>query len=201
MPLSIPTDLTIVTLRHHGQEQRQRWTDQHARAVLQAASRLWQSLAGIDFRLGALQRVTEEMPAGVRSDVMTEPGLHFLIRFHPPRTGIRAFLVDQTDRPELGGQARHQTRCCLVKYAADVGSCSRMMAHEFGHLLELHHVDVGPRGPGHERQVAAWMQNLMFSGALHLSPQLTAAQVQQAQGSALARRCGGAPAAGPASRR
>ena len=69
---------------------------------------------------------------------------------------------------------------------------SRMLAHELGHLLELPHID-GARtgGPGQERQVAAWMRNLMYSGALHPDAELTPEQVRLARSSAIARRFGG----------
>lgn len=67
-----------------------------------------------------------------------------------------------------------------------------MLAHELGHLLELPHID-GTRtgGPGQERQVAAWMRNLMYSGALNPDAELTPEQVRLARSSAIARRFGG----------
>ena len=67
-----------------------------------------------------------------------------------------------------------------------------MFAHELGHLLALPHVDGARRsGPGQEREIAAWMRNLMYSGALNPAAELTAAQVRLARSSALARRFGG----------
>jgi hypothetical protein len=192
MPIQIPTDLTIVTLRSGGQELRQRWTEAHARSVLQSATGLLRARADIEFRLGTCERVVEEMPIGARADMVDEAGYHFLAAAHRAGTGVRVLLVDRVFRPELGGQARHQTRVCLIAYGSDLGATSRILAHELGHLLELPHVDDARRaGPGHERQIAAWMRNLMYSGALNPAAELTPTQVRQARASALARRFGG----------
>ena len=123
--------------------------------------------------------------------MVDEPGYHFLAAAHRAGNGVRVLLVDRVSRPELGGEARHETRVCLIAYGSDQGSTSRMLAHELGHLLELPHVDDTRRaGPGHERETAAWMRNLMYSGALNPAAELTPVQVQRARSSALARRFG-----------
>ena len=192
IPIQIPADLTIVTLRTRSQNLPQRWTETLARSVLQSASSLLRARAGIEFRLGTCERVVEEMPPGARADRVDEPGYHFLVAAHRAGNGCRALLVDKVSRPELGGQARHQTRVCLIVYGSDLGAASRVLAHELGHLLELPHVDEGRRaGPGQELQIATWMRNLMFSGALNPAAELTPDQVQLAHSSALARRFGG----------
>jgi hypothetical protein len=191
MPIQIPTDLTIVTLRVDGQELPQRFDEPTAQTILQQASELLRARAQIQFRLGTCERVVEEMPAGVQAEVVDESGYHYLAAAHRAGTGTRVLLVDKTSRPELGGQARHETRVCLLAYGSDLGATSRMLAHEFGHLLELPHVDARRTGPGQERQVANWMRNLMYSGALNPSAELTQDQVRQARSSALARRFGG----------
>lgn len=192
MPIQIPADLTIVTLRAAGRELPQRFTETYARSLLQRASELLRARADIEFRLGSCETVVEEMPAGVRSDIVDESGYHFLAAAHRAGIGVRVLLVDRVSRAELGGQARYQTRVCLIAYGADVGATSRILAHELGHLLELPHVDEGRRGgPGQEREVAAWMRNLMYSGALNPDAELTPDQVRQARSSALARRFGG----------
>lgn len=192
MTIQIPADLTIVTLRTAGRELPQRFTEAHARNLLQRASDLLQARADIAFRLGTCERVVEEMPAGVRADVVDEAGYHYLAAAHRAGQGVRVLCVDRVSRAELGGQARYQTRVCLLAYGADVTATSRMLAHELGHLLELPHID-GTRtgGPGQERQVAAWMRNLMYSGALNPDAELTPEQVRLARSSAIARRFGG----------
>jgi hypothetical protein len=192
MPIQIPADLTIVTLRVSGQELPQRFDEPQARTILQQASELLRTRAQIQFRLGTCERVVEDMPAGVQADVVDEAGYHYLAAAHRAGSGTRVLLVDKTSRPELGGQSRHETRVCLLAYGSDLGATSRMLAHEFGHLLELSHVDAARRtGPGQERQVANWMRNLMYSGALNPSAELTQDQVRQARSSTLARRFGG----------
>jgi hypothetical protein len=192
MPIQIPGDLTIVTLRSRGHELCQRWTEAYARSVLLGASNLLRARADIEFRAGICERVVEEMPTGACADMVDEAGYHFLAAAHHAGTGVRILLVDQVSRPELGGEARHQTRVCLIAYGSVLDATGRILAHELGHLLELPHVDDARRaGPGQERQIAAWMRNLMYSGALNPAAELTPTQVQQARSSALARRFGG----------
>src|SRR5438270_481950 len=151
MPLQIPADITIVTLRADGQKLPQRFTESFARTVFQQASNLIKDRADIEFRLGACERVVEEMPTGARSDVVDDPGYHFLAAAHRAGSGVRILLVDRVARPELGGQAREQTRVCLVASGADAAPTSRMLAHELGHFLGLPHIDEGRTGgPGQE---------------------------------------------------
>jgi hypothetical protein len=67
-----------------------------------------------------------------------------------------------------------------------------MLAHELGHLLELHHIDnPAQAGPGNEALQASWMRNLMYSGALNPDAEINADQRQTARSSALARQFGG----------
>ena len=192
MAITIPTDLTIITLRGRGGELAQRWTEEHATAILKMASDLWRSRTNIEFPRATVERVVEEMPTGAAAETVDEAGYHFLAATHKAGNGVRALLVDRVSRAELGGQSRQQTRVCLIAYGADVAATSRMMAHELGHLLSLPHTDSGRRpGPGQESQLAAWMRNLMYSGALNPAAELTPTQVQAARSSPLARRFGG----------
>jgi len=192
MAITIPADLTIVTLRNGGRELAQRWTTALATSVLQQTSDLLKSRANIEFSRGSCDEVVEEMPSGAAADTVDEAGYHFLAAAHKAGDGVRALLVDQVSRTELGGQSRQQTRVCLIAYGSDLGATCRMMAHELGHLLALPHVDSGRRpGPGQESQIAAWMRNLMYSGALNPAAELTQTQVQAARSSPLARRFGG----------
>lgn len=183
--IPIPAALTIVTL--NGQSQR--WDESYARKVLEAASALLEARAQIGFYLDTFERATDDMPTGTRSDVVDDSGYLFLEAKHKAPGGVRVLLVDRVARPELGGESRWKTRVCLIPFASDLPSTSRKLAHEFGHLLELEHVDKGgPAGPGQERLTAARMRNLMYSGALNPDAELTSAQVQQARSSTLARR-------------
>src|SRR5881409_375429 len=162
MAITIPADLTIVTLRSRGGELAQRWTEEYATSVLRQASDLLRSRTNIEFSRGTVERVVEEMPSDAASETVDEAGYHFLAATHKTGTGVRALLVDRVSRTELG------------------------------HLLSLPHVDGGRRpGPGQERLAAAWMRNLMYSGALNPAAELTETQVQAARSSPLARRFGG----------
>src|SRR5215470_1029044 len=192
MAITIPADLTIVTLRSGGGELAQRWTEQYATALLRQASDLWRSRTNIEFSRESVEQVVEEMPSGATSDTVDEVGYHFLAAAHKAGDGVRAILVDRVSRADLGGPSRQETRVCLVAYGSDPASTSRMMAHELGHLLSLPHVDSERRpGPGQERLVASWMRNLMYSGALNPAAELTDTQVRAARSSPLARRFGG----------
>ena len=192
MAITIPADLTIVTLRENGRELPQRWTSAYAASVLQQASALLKSRTNIEFPRASCEQVVEEMPVGAAADTVDEAGYHFLTAAHKASNGVRVLLVDQVARPELGGQSRRETGVCLIAYGLDAGATSRMLAHELGHLLALPHIDSGRRaGPGQENQVASWMRNLMYSGALNPAAELTPSQVQAARSSPLARRFGG----------
>jgi len=192
MAITIPADLTIVTLRSRARELAQRWTEAYASSVLQQASDILRARTNIEFSRSTVEQVVEEMPSGAASETVDEAGYHFLAATYKAVHGVRALLVDRVARTELGGQSRQQTRVCLIAYNSDLAATSRMMAHELGHLLSLPHVDSGRRpGPGQESQAAAWMRNLMYSGALNPAAELTQTQVQAARSSPLARRFGG----------
>ena len=192
MPIVIPANLTIVTLRTGGANQPQRFTERLAADLLRLANTLWQDRAEITFPLASCQSVVEEMPPGMRADVVDDNGYHFLVSRYRAGAGVRVLFVDRTARAELGGQSRAQTRVCFIKYEANQGAASRMLAHELGHLLELHHVDdPSLAGPGNEAMQATWLRNLMYSGALNPDAEINADQRQQARSSALARQFGG----------
>ncbi len=188
MPIIIPADLTIVTISG----QQQRFTESIVANLLNLASSLWQTRAEISFRRASCQTVTEEMPAGVRADAIDEGGYHYLASRYRAGTGVRVLFVDKTARADLGGQSRAQTRVCFIKYEANDGAASRMLAHELGHLLELHHIDDRSQaGPGTEALQASWARNLMNSGALSPDAEINDSQRSTARSSALARQFGG----------
>jgi hypothetical protein len=188
MPIQIPADITIVTLREGDRTLRQRFTHASARELLGRASNLLETRADITFHVASCEGVDEIMPGGSRADAVDESGYHYLVARYPAGSGVRVFMVDLVARRDLGGQSRQDKRACLVAYG-DADATARMLAHELGHLLELEHVDAARRdGPGQEREAAAWARNLMNSGALHPDAALTAAQIRDARASALARR-------------
>src|SRR5262245_37262844 len=166
MAITIPADLTIVTLRSRSGELAQRWTDEYATSILTKASDLLKSRANIEFSRASVEQVVEEMPSGATSETVDEAGYHFLAAAHKTGRGVRAILVDRVARADLGGQSRQQTGVCLVAYGSDAASTSRTLSHELGPLLSLPHLDDDRRrGPGQERLGASWLRNLASSGA------------------------------------
>lgn len=192
MAIIIPADLTIVTLRDGGRELPQRWTAEHAVAVLRQASNLLKGQADIEFHLGACEEVVDVMPSGGAPDALDEAGYDVLASAYTAGDGVRVLLVDRVSGPEPGVHAWQPSRVCALAWGADLGAASRMMAHGLGHLLSLPHVDSGRASEtSRDNRVAAWTKNLMYSGPLSSSAALTPTQVRAARSSPLARRFGG----------
>lgn len=192
MAIIIPTDLTIVTLRDGERRLPQRWTTEHAVATLRLASDLLKSQADIEFPLGRCEQVIETIPPGSATDAVDESGYEHLAATYKAGEGVRLLAVDRTAATEIGAHAAQRTGVCVIPYGADLGVTARMLAHGLGHLLALPHVDSGRRLESRPAsQVAAWTKNLMYSGALGRSPELSPTQVQAARSSPLARRFGG----------
>jgi len=188
----IPADLTIVTLRDGDRELPQRWTTEHAISALRDASDFLKAQADIEFPLGRCEQVVETMPPGGATDAVDESAYEFLATTHKAGDGVRVLAVDRVVTPEVGAQLGRRTRVCVIPYGPDLGAVARALAHALGHLLALPHVDSGRRlESAQESQLAAWKKNLMYSGALGRSPELSQTQVQAARSSPLARRFGG----------
>ena len=155
MSIKIPADLTIVTLRHGSRTLEQRWSEAHAGAVFRFASALLKDRLDIEFTLASCVAATEEMPHGVTPIAVDTSGYHFLAAVHRAGEGARVLLVDRLAQSEVGGQARHETRVCMVSFSSDVPHTGRKLAHELAHLLEVPHVDDRTlMGPGNERRRA-----------------------------------------------
>src|SRR5207245_8938325 len=102
MAISIPADLTIVTLRSDGRELAQRWTAAYATSVLQQASDLLKSRANIEFPRASCEQGVEEMPTGATPDTVGEAGYHFVTAAHKSGTGVQVLLVDRVSLAQLG---------------------------------------------------------------------------------------------------
>src|SRR5215467_6783227 len=118
MAITIPADLTIVTLRSQGGDLAQRWTEEYATSILSKASDLLKSRANIEFPCASIGEVVEEMPSGSNSETVDEAGYHFLAAAYKAGDGVRAILVDPVVYADLGGQSRQQTGVCLVAYGS-----------------------------------------------------------------------------------
>lgn len=193
MLIQIPADLTIVTLRSGTQEHPQRFTRQYTQQILTQASAILESRANIRFTQGECTSVNEEMPPGMRSDVVDTQGFHYLASRYRAGRGVRVLFVDRLAQPELGGRAREEKKLTIIPYSSDAPSTARKLAHEFGHLLgQAGHVNdnFSPQ-PGNEAEWLQLTRNLMYSGSLNPDALLTSPQVAGMRSSQLARQFGG----------
>ena len=193
MLIQIPADLTIVTLRSGTQTHPQRFTTEYAQRLLTEASGILESRANIKFTRGECTSVTEEMPPGMRADVIDDQGFHFLAARFRAGQGVRVLFVDRLARDEIGGRAREEKKFTIVPYNRDVPSTARKLAHELGHLLgHTGHVNDGfTPDPGNENEWSRFSRNLMFSGSLNPDALLTPNQIAAMRSSRLARQFGG----------
>lgn len=190
MLIQIPADLTIVTLRAASSPQR--FTPVYTQQLLTQASAMLESRANIKFSRGECASVTEDMPPGMRADVVDDQGFHFLASRYRAGRGVRVLFVDRLAQAEIGGRAREEKKLTIIPYSQDAASTARKLAHELGHLLGLGHIDEGfVRQPGNETQAAQLNRNLMYSGALNPEALLTPTQISSMRGSRLARQFGG----------
>lgn len=128
------------------------------------------------FDLRQITPATVQMPSN--SETVDRQGFLFLANQFPARNCVSLLLVSRFSSRELGGEALEDRSVCIVASLGDPMT-GKILAHEFGHLLSLAHV---------EGSVEAHY-NLMYPG-LSADARLTGDQRRQAQGSRLVRQFG-----------
>jgi len=193
MPIKIPADLTIVTLRTGSVVHPQRFTGPLARKLLQQASDLLKERADITFDYASCEIPAPIELPGAANKAVDDAGFHFLVSQFKAGRGVRVIFVDKLARTEIGGRSREEKRVCIVPFDGDVAAIVRRLAHELVHLLGIKdHINEGRTPePGQEHVALVWRRNLMYSGLLEPAAELNADQVATMRSSALARMFGG----------
>lgn len=138
--------------------------------------------ADIRFVLTRTTEVSVLSPNG--SEQVDNGAFHQLSRQFPGGSGVSLMLVPSFLRGELGGQSLEPQGTCIIERMSQQ-MMNRVLCHELGHLLELHH-----EGPGN---IDNW--NLMYP-ALRAGDRLDPEQIGAAQRSRLAARAARAAQAG-----
>ena len=128
--------------------------------------------AEIRFMLAQTSEVSVLAPMG--REALDNQGFHLLSRQFPGGPGISLMLVNRFERGELGGQSLESAGTAIIE-AMSQSQLSRVLSHELGHLLNLHH-----EGPGKVDNY-----NLMYP-ALRAGNRLDPEQITAARESRLA---------------
>ncbi len=164
MPIRIPVDAHLVTLvatvdrveertvrvgtRTAARRERVRETqrtppgrdDENVRHIFELSNAIW-AQAEIAFDLRSIAPADDELPGDrPHPEIVDQSGFTYLASRYRGREGASLILVRQFDGPDLGGQAIESLGACVLPRLGDVLS-GKVLAHEFGHLLGLDHVD------------------------------------------------------------
>ncbi len=142
--------------------------------LIERANNIW-SQADITFSLQ--QATPHRVQAPNNRETINANGFLYLARQYPApaRSGINLLLIFRFAGDE-GGQAIESQRVCIVR-TLRAELMGRVLAHEFGHLLSLEHME----------EEGTNLQNLMRPG-LVAGNQLTEPQIRTARNSKLATR-------------
>jgi hypothetical protein len=130
--------------------------------------------ARIRFVLRRAFEVTTRSPLG--REALDNQDFHLLSRQFPGGSFVSLMLVHQFARGELGGQSLEPAGTAIIE-AMGQSQFNRVLCHELGHLLNLHH-----EGPGNVDNY-----NLMYP-ALRAGNRLDPEQISSARESRLATR-------------
>ena len=186
MAISIPVKAYITALNGSSAG----WTESVVRTTFRIANAIWQK-SGIFFDLKSIEAIDETPPPSGIEGKLDDDKLFYLGSKYPGRDCPSAFFV-KTFAGKEGGTATQMNAppwLLAVGYSTNQTNLGRMLAHEFGHLLNLGHSDEGfVQGP--DNPIPARMRdNLMFS-ALTVGTTITDSQIREAFVSELAKRFG-----------
>ncbi len=149
------------------------WDLDSFRASIAGANEIWEQA---DIEFVAADPSIRCFRAPGNATVVTDSTYQYMINQTQGEPGrITLLLVRQFARWDLGGQASRGT--CVMPSTLTAHNRGRVFAHEFGHLLGLHHMEVEGQN----------LQNLMRPG-LVAGPRLLEDQITTARESALATR-------------
>lgn len=188
MPIAIPVDVHLVTITVMDRSGPRPVLEHeidfgvdvgHVQTGIGHANSIWRP--DFQFNMRTIQKARSNLPGD--TGVIGEQERWFLYGQYPARSGVSLICVRQIGRIDgtgwIAGKSAREQSITLIGLSLNPLLWGQTLAHEFGHLLWLEHVD---NDSG----------NLMYPSSQQ-GVSLTPAQRRQALDSPLARQFGAAP--------
>ncbi len=144
------------------------------------ANEIWKP-ADISFQLRQIKPA--QMTAPLNKKTLDKAQVHDVARKFPAKKGVSLVVIDKFTEKSLGGRSIQEKAFCVVDTSGHPAFGGHL-AHEFGHLLSLDHLEKGHKLKGWKKLIN---YNLMYEGA-RAGTELAPEQIIQARASNLAQR-------------